>query len=70
MKIEDIDEWKIAALIEGDIETAKYEIMKLVDVAKAVKSMKAEALKYDNWYTFVTCEYAERIDETLRELEK
>lgn len=46
------------------------EMDKLWTVARAVQSMKAEALLYENWYTFVTYEYAERVDEALRELEK
>lgn len=48
------------------IKKAEYE--KLVELSKAVVSMRNEALTYQNWYTFVTCEFGERIDETLKAL--
>lgn len=34
-------------------------------VVKAVRAMRAEAYLYNNWYTFVTCEYGEAVDEAL-----
>lgn len=34
-------------------------------VVEAVRSMKAEALTLERWYTFVTCKFGEAVDEAL-----
>lgn len=52
---------KIRKLLEENIQ--------LRTVVDAVKSLRDESLKNDNWYTFVTCEFGERVDDALEVLE-
>lgn len=60
-----------------DLDTTYILMEKLLAVAKAAKAMQQEAfmisdedaLKGSGWYTFLPCQYAERIDDALEELE-
>jgi len=60
-------EWTNVVLRESKLLD---EIEKLRAVAEAVKAMRNEAMKYENWYTFVTCEFAEDVDDALKALEE
>lgn len=65
MKLEEIDEWVLARLIEGDIEIAKYELMKLVSVAKSAQTAYQSYGSSDDNHGFAIIQ----LGKALKELE-
>ena len=42
----------------------------LIELAEAVEEMRAEAVKNEIWYSFISCEFAERIDLKLSQCQE
>ncbi len=49
----------------SDIASLRKELEAARRVVETVRKMKAEALIYERWYTFVTCEFGEEVDDAL-----
>lgn len=50
---------------QEEIDALRKELELARRVIDAVRTMKTESLLYENWYTFVTCEFGEAVDDAL-----